>query len=144
MLKYVLLATAMTVAMPALARQVTPSTQSAPLQGVPVQDSMAQGSMAKPATPAQTTSQPAASRDQVTQIVDAEFPTYDKNTDGNLDQAEFASWMVTLKTASDPTTSATSAETRTWVGAAFAQADKDKSKSVTKTELTGFLSQGAS
>ncbi|MFN3435523.1 MAG: hypothetical protein ACK4ZY_14125, partial [Sphingomonas sp.] len=64
--------------------------------------------------------------------------------DGKLEKAEFASWMVKLKQASDPKASATSPETKSWVNAAFAQADKDKSKSVSETELVGFLSQGQS
>ena len=49
--------------------------------------------------------------------------------------------MLALKTASDPATKPASKETKTWLNQAFAQADKDESRSVSKTELTGFLSQ---
>jgi hypothetical protein len=52
--------------------------------------------------------------------------------------------MVALKTASDPATKAESAATQKWVGAAFAQADTDKNRSLDKGEVTGFLSQGRS
>ncbi len=74
--------------------------------------------------------------------MNTEFPSYDKDSNGALSETEFASWMVALKTASDPTTKAESAEVKKWIGQAFASADADKSKSVSKTELTGFLSQG--
>ncbi|RZL73337.1 MAG: EF-hand domain-containing protein, partial [Sphingomonas sp.] len=42
----------------------------------------------------------------------------------------------------DPSTKPDAPETKKWVSAAFAQADTDKSKSLTKTEVTSFLSQG--
>ena len=85
---------------------------------------------------------PASKAEQVAAVVKSEFPTYDKNADGKLSNAEFGAWMVALKTASDPATKASAPATKTWVGQAFASADKDKSKSVTKEELTGFLAQG--
>jgi hypothetical protein len=86
----------------------------------------------------------AATSDQITQVVDAEFPTYDKNSDSKLDKAEFGSWMVALKTASDPKTNAADPATAKWVGGAFTTADKDKSAAISKQELTAFLSQGSS
>lgn len=105
-------------------------------------------------TPPQSTEQPAQSAEagqpqaatstQIAQIVDAEFPTYDKDSDGEITQPEFASWMVKLRQASDPSTDAQSAEVQSWIGQAFASADADKSTKVSKTELTTFLSQGAS
>ncbi len=155
MLKYVFLAGVMTIAAPVLAQTAAPVAQDAPIQATT--PALASDSLAQPtpdaATPAaqtpaapagQVAAQPATTGDQVAAVVDSEFPSYDKNADGDLDRAEFTAWMVALKTASDPATAADSAETKSWVGAAFAQADKDKSTSVTKTELTGFLSQGAS
>ncbi|MFG6283742.1 EF-hand domain-containing protein [Sphingomonas sp. S6] len=162
MLKYALLAGVMTVATPALAQQTTntaptqTTTQTAPQTqapaGSPVTD--AQPAAATPmdsataaATPAdatQTAAQPATGADQVASVVETEFPTYDANKDGKLEKAEFASWMVKLKQASDPKATATDAKTKSWVASAFAQADKDKSKSVSKPELIGFLSQGQS
>jgi hypothetical protein len=86
--------------------------------------------------------QPASGADQVASVVQTEFPTYDANQDGKLEKAEFASWMVKLKQASDPKASPESASTKKWVNAAFAQADTDKSQSVSQPELIGFLSKG--
>ena len=163
MLKYALLAGVMTIASPALAQQTTntapaqAATQTTPAAtaqgqaaaGTPVTDP--QASPATPmdqgttATDAQTAAtQPAAGADQVASVVETEFPTYDANKDGKLEKTEFASWMVKLKQASDPKASATDAKTKSWVNSAFAQADTDKSKSVSKPELIGFLSQGQS
>ncbi|MEH3158016.1 MAG: EF-hand domain-containing protein [Sphingomonas taxi] len=163
MLKYALLAGVMTIAAPALAQVQTNTapTQTTPAQTVPGQTpagspvtdpqpapAAPMDSAATQATPAEPTqsaaAQPASGADQVASVVETEFPTYDANKDGKLEKAEFASWMVKLKQASDPKASATDAATKSWVNAAFAQADKDKSKSVSKPELVGFLSQGQS
>lgn len=158
MLKYALLAGVMTIAAPALAQTQTntvPQAATAPAQvpdGTPVADPQpspatpmdsAQATPADPAAPQSAAAEPAAGT-QVATVVQTEFPTYDANKDGKLEKAEFTSWMVKLKQASDPKASATSAETKSWVNAAFAQADKDKSQSVTQPELVGFLSQGQS
>lgn len=162
MLKYALLAGVMTFAAPVMAQTQTntaPQSTAAPAQaqaqvpqdvpqGAPVADTQAASPtpMDSATTPAADTAaaQPAAGAGQVASVVDTEFPTYDANKDGKLEKAEFASWMVKLKQASDPKASATSAATKSWVSAAFAQADKDKSQSITKPELVGFLSQGQS
>ena len=167
MLKYALLAGVMTIASPALAQQTTntaptqATTQTAPQTqapaGSPVTDAQPAATPMDSATAAtapadatQTaaaqpaTTQAATGADQVASVVETEFPTYDANKDGKLEKAEFASWMVKLKQASDPKASATDAKTKSWVNSAFAQADKDKSKSVSKPELIGFLSQGQS
>ena len=95
------------------------------------------------AAPVQTAAQPATKADQIAQVVSTEFPSYDKDSSGSLNETEFSSWMVALKTASDPTTKAESAATKTWVNQAFATADTDKDKALSKTELTGFLTQGS-
>ncbi|AOW22288.1 calcium-binding protein [Sphingomonas melonis TY] len=167
MLKYALLAGVMTIASPALAQQTTntaptqATTQNAPQTqapaGSPATDAQPAATpmdsataAAAPADATQTaaaqpaTTQPATGADQVASVVETEFPTYDANKDGKLEKAEFASWMVKLKQASDPKATATDAKTKSWVNSAFAQADKDKSKSVSKPELIGFLSQGQS
>lgn len=132
---------------------VTPSAdqtaQATPAQAdptaAPAQTAQATPAQADPtAAPAQTASaQPATKADQIAQVVSTEFPTYDKDSSGTLNESEFSTWMVALKTASDPTTKAESASTKTWVDQAFATADTDKNKSLSKTELTGFLTKGA-
>lgn len=167
MLKYALLAGVMTIASPALAQQTTntaptqATTQTTPQSqapaGSPVTDAQpaatpmdsataatAPADATQTATAQPATTQPATGADQVASVVETEFPTYDANKDGKLEKAEFASWMVKLKQASDPKATATDAKTKSWVNSAFAQADKDKSKSVSKPELIGFLSQGQS
>ncbi len=134
---------------PATTSQAAPATTS---QAAPAADPQAQ-----PAAPMDSTAaapvadaaqsaaaEPAVGADQVATVVQTEFPAYDANKDGKLEKTEFASWMVKLKQVSDPKASATSAETKSWVNAAFAQADKDKNQSLTQPELIGFLSQGQS
>ncbi|SFO27159.1 calcium-binding protein [Sphingomonas sp. OK281] len=142
MLKYAMLAGAALVAAPVLAQTTTTSPQtSAP-------SSAAVGQAAPSGTPTDAVQMQSAAREQpatgsqVAQVVDTEFPTYDKNGDGKLSAAEFGGWMVALKSKTDPSTKPDAPETKKWVSAAFAQADTDKSKSLTKTEVTSFLSQG--
>lgn len=162
MLKYALLATAIVVSAPAAAQDIPgkdmtpPASQTAPArtdqtaptppQTVPIDPSTAQ-----PADPAAAPDSAQAVADassqavpatQIADVVAKEFPSYDKNGDGKLSETEFGAWMVALKTVSDPSTKATAPATRTWIGQAFAQADTDKSKSLSQTELTGFLAQG--
>lgn len=166
MLKYVLLAGTMALSVPAVAQdkpmdsQTTPMTQAAPAQTAPTPADSAQAQPASPAdpataqsapttaqqsaqsAPAQAAGQPASKAEQVAQVVEAEFPSYDKDSNGSLSQTEFAAWMVALRKASDPTLKAEAPATKKWIGEAFTQADKDKSKSVSKPELEGFLAQG--
>jgi hypothetical protein len=164
MTKYLLLAGAMMISAPVLAQtQAAPGAQ-APVSGaqpapadtgaqtpmtttaVPASQPQA-APVADPASAAQSpvetasAAAPATKEEQVAAVVNTEFASYDKDANGKLSAAEFGAWMVALKTASDPTTKAESAATKTWIGQAFASADKDKNKAVTKTELTGFLSQ---
>lgn len=145
--------------------QQTPTTQGAPIAGAPVTDPVATQQAAAPtsdqlatptdpaastapaetasATPTPATGAPVTGESQIAQVVSTEFPTYDKNADKALDKAEFGQWMVALKSASDPTTKPTDPATKKWVDGAFASADTDKSKTVTQTELTTYLSKSA-
>jgi hypothetical protein len=170
MLKYVLLAGAMTIAAPAMAQTTAPAAANpapgsttnpvAPATPATTRDAApatattsgatAQVAPVGPQTTGAASNQQAAAAlaeqpatgSQVAQVVDSEFGTYDKDSDGKLSQVEFSAWMVALKTKSDPATKADSPATKKWNTAAFAQADADKSKSVSKDELTGFLSKG--
>ena len=152
MIKYAMLAGTMTIAAPVVAQSAATSPQTAqattsgaadpsmsPSQTAPGQTPPAQSGTA----PVQTAQamQP-ASTDQVAQVVDTEFATYDTNGDGKLSTAEFGAWMVALKSKTDPTTKAGTPETKKWIATAFAQADTDRNKSLSKPELTSFLSQG--
>ena len=146
-MKYAFLAGAMMASAPVFAQEATApgQTSPAPAQAAPA-TAADPTQAAQPATdPAATTpaqGQVQATGDQIAQVVDTQFPTYDKDGDGKLNRAEFGQWMVALKSQTDPSTKADAPATRKWIGTAFAQADTDKDKTVSKTELTGFLSQG--
>lgn len=150
MMKYAFLAGVMMISLPAFAQSTTTSdpvattSQSSATptgtdpQNVPAQPSPAPQTTA-PSDPA--AAEPQATGDQIATVVNQEFPIYDKDGDGALNKAEFSGWMLALKSASDPSTKAEDPKTKTWMTQAFAQADSDKSQSVTKAELTAFLAQ---
>jgi hypothetical protein len=105
----------------------------------------AAGSMATPpsetAMPASTAAAQDAAPAQPTDpkaIIASEFPSYDKDGNGALAPAEFDAWMVALKEKSGDTAMKPSDKTA-WLKTAFATADKDKSKGVSLTELTAYL-----
>lgn len=167
MLKHMLLVGAAAMSFPALAQNQPvedptappPPEQSEPLpdttEPAPVPDSAppaepvsAPERTPDTSAPADPTSEPAPSSSaatpaQVAQIVDQEFPTYDADANGSLNETEFAAWMKRLRTATDPSVDPESEDVRTWIGQAFAAADADKSGGVDKAELTNFLSRGA-
>ncbi|MGN6819608.1 MAG: EF-hand domain-containing protein [Sphingomonas sp.] len=91
------------------------------------------------ATPANT---PANAGSQVAAVVNSEYGSYDKNGDGKLDKTEFGAWMTALRSKADPSLKDDAAN-KAWIAQAFTQADSDKSKSISKDELTNFLSQGS-
>lgn len=147
MLKYALLASALAIGAPALAQDMTTPAPAQEAPAAPAQTDPAQ--QAPQAAPdASTASAPtqqapaAAGPAQVAEVVKAEFPTYDKDSSGSLNDTEFASWMGALRKASEPTVDTASAEVKTWIEGAFASADADKNKSVTEGELTTFLTAG--
>lgn len=186
MLKYILLATTMTIAAPAIAQDTktadkpaatqqstppasdqttttddsaapaqaapispdpAPATQTAqptpePSEGQPAQTAQ-QPAPAQPAQqPAETAQQPAqgaaASSTQIAQVVSTEFKSYDKDANGGLNQSEFSTWMAALRKASDPNFK-DGPDAVKWSTQAFAQADTDKNKAISETELTTFL-----
>jgi hypothetical protein len=109
--------------------------QTAPAPVAPAPD--AQAANAAPANAA-----PAGQGAQVADVVGGEFGTYDKNKNGTLSKTEFGAWMTALRTKADPSLKDDAAN-KSWVAQAFTQADTDKSKSVSKDELTNFLSQAS-
>ncbi len=159
MMKRILLASAMVVAAPAFAQDAAPAQTTAPAaQAAPQTSPAAPADASVPATQAAPAAQPdpatqtaqttaeagqPASGTQIAQIVEAEFPKYDKDGKGQLTEKQFGEWMVALRSASEPGVTADKPEVKSWIKQAFAQADKDKSKAVTKAELTSFLSQSA-
>lgn len=155
MIKYSLLAGAMLIASPAFAQQVPTSTPVAPQTApVPTTTPAQTAPMTDQAAPAPTTTpqaaDPMASTEpttaaspaaQVAQLVEAQFPSYDKGGNGALSKTEFAAWMASLR-ANDPAAKPGSSALKKWVDQAFAQTDTDKSKTVSKTELETFLAKG--
>jgi hypothetical protein len=134
MFRTLLITTALAVSAPAFAQTADPAPQPA----APAQSPAASTPSATPATPAN----PAAA---VATIVDSEFPAYDANKDGQLDQSEFSRWMVALKNQEMKATGAAllPEQVTAWASGAFTTADKDKSTSVSKPELISYLSGGA-
>lgn len=121
------------------AAQPTPTDATAPAQ--PATADAAPATPAQPATAAAAPApaQPATSQTQVAQVVSQEFGTYDKDASGALDKAEFSSWLVALRKASEPAFSGDDAAGKTWLAQAFTQADTDKNANVSQAELTTFL-----
>ena len=114
-----------------------PSSTTSQTTADPMTADTTQSTDTTAATPA--TTQTATSEAQIAQVVDSQFDTYDKDANGALSSTEFGSWMTALRSANGAKASPTSKEAKTWLKTAFTQADIDKSKSVSKTELTGFL-----
>jgi len=145
MIKSILLAGAVMISVPVLA-------QEAPAQETPPAPAEQPAQPAEPATPAEQPARSAeqaapgqqpANATQIAAVVDQGFPTYDKDADGSLKAEEFSSWMVALRSASEPAFKGESAADKQWLSAALTQADKDKSGGVNKEELTTFLTPAA-
>jgi hypothetical protein len=114
--------------------------QTAPAPAAPAPN--AQAANPAPTDSATAATTPANPGTQVAEVVNGEFGTYDKNQNGSLSKTEFGAWMTALRTKADPSVKDDAAN-KGWVAQAFNQADTDKSKSVSKDELTNFLSQGS-
>lgn len=132
-------------AAPAPATEAAQPTPSAPAPAEPAPPTAPEAAPAgtssagtTAAAPAPAT-QPATTPAQVAEAVGRDFGTYDKDANGSLTQAEFGAWVGTLRKASEPAFAPGSPEANVWLGQAFAQADTDKSKSVSKAEVTTFL-----
>ena len=139
MIRAILFTTALALTAPAMAQQtmgadpaMSPATPQTAQPAAP-----AQPQSANPAQPA-----PAAS---VASIVDSEFPAYDANSDGQLDQSEFSRWMVALKSQEMKATGQQlpADQVTAWANGAFSTADADKSSMISKPELITYLSAGA-
>lgn len=114
--------------------------QTAPAPTAPAPN--AQAANPAPADSATAAATPANPGAQVAEVVNGEFGTYDKNKNGSLSKTEFGAWMTALRTKADPSLKDDAAN-KSWVAQAFTQADTDKSGTVSKDELTNFLSQGS-
>lgn len=121
---------------PAIAQDIAPASPQA------AEPAPASPQTAQPAPASPQAAQPTNPADAVASVVDGEFPSYDANGDGQLDQAEFGRWMTALKEQEMKATGKTlpPAEVTAWVSGAFTTADTDKSASVSKVELVSYLS----
>ena len=139
MIRAILFTTALALTAPAMAQQT---------MGANPAMSPATPQTAQPAAPAQpqgaTPAQPAPAA-SVASIVDSEFPAYDANSDGQLDQSEFSRWMVALKSQEMKATGQQlpADQVTAWANGAFSTADADKSSMISKPELITYLSAGA-
>ncbi|MCC4253197.1 MAG: EF-hand domain-containing protein [Pseudomonadota bacterium] len=139
MIRAILFTTALALTAPAMAQQT---------MGADPAMSPATPQTAQPAAPAQpqsaTPAQPAPAA-SVASIVDSEFPAYDANSDGQLDQSEFSRWMVALKSQEMKATGQQlpADQVTAWANGAFSTADADKSSMISKPELITYLSAGA-
>ncbi|WP_298399693.1 EF-hand domain-containing protein [Sphingobium sp.] len=141
MIRSFLVTTALLIAAPALAQQ-TPTPDPGAMPATPAEPAPASPA---PASPAPANPAPANTTSAVASIVDSEFPAYDGNSDGQLDQSEFSRWMVALKTQEMKATGAQLPQDQVmaWANGAFTTADKDKSVTISKPELISYLSGGA-
>ena len=79
-----------------------------------------------------------ATKADVTFAIDAEWRNFDRNADDKLDQTEFAWFMKKIRETAG-NTAETSAEVGRLNAAAFAEADLDQSKFITRDEMIGLL-----
>jgi hypothetical protein len=67
-------------------------------------------------------------------VVQADWAKYDTNKNDGLSKTEFNKWVSDLQAAAGQ-----KAPTKSYLSSAFRKADKDKSGSVSQTELQTFL-----
>lgn len=119
---------ALALAGPAMAQVANPAAQApgAAAQQMPDESGGA--------TSANATSQVAA-------VVESEFPVYDADKSGELDQNEFSKWVTALKQQEMQSTGQAMApdQLTSWASAAFRKADADRSTAVSKNEFTRYL-----
>ena len=129
-------ATPATPAMPRSGDEATvPATPATPATPAPAATD--QPTITEPSAPAVATEPREVT---VQKLVDAEYPTYDANKNGNLESAEFSNWVLALYDASgDAKAPKDAASKAKWSKAAFATADVDKNTVVTKAEMIVFL-----
>lgn len=144
-------ALALAVAAPAVAQQAdpmsTPPAPDAPMateMPAPVDPVTEPAPAAEPAPSAPVAdAAPVDARvATVTQLVETEFPTYDADKNGDLTQPEFTKWVLALHSKAEEAKAAAKMDEPAkakWAKNAFATADVDKSKKVSKAELTTFL-----
>ncbi len=123
-------------AVPAIAQQTEPL--AAP---PPVEAPMATQEAPAPVEPAAAPAPAEPRTTTVAKSVDTEFPAYDANKNGDLEQPEFTKWVLALHSASTDAKAKAMDEAAKlkWADGAFAAADADKSTKISKAEMNKFL-----
>ncbi len=130
------------VAMPAIAQttpteMTTPASPEAPMTTpAPLE---APATTPAPVAEAAPAPAPAAAPADPASILKAEFPTYDKDSNGELSKVEFSDWLNKLRTMSPQKQELTAEQETKWLATSFTKADTDKNKTVNLAELTTFL-----
>ena len=126
------------------AHSATPATPAVPAQPRTEDMDTVPAMPAQPNSASVDSSPPTTSAEPrevtVQKLVDAEFPIYDVNKNGTLESAEFGNWVLALYDVSgDANAPKDAASKAKWSKAAFATADADTNKTITKTEMNRFL-----
>lgn len=123
---------------------VDPAVTPIPAMPAPVSEPIPVDPVAAPAPAPQPIAAAEPSKEQkIAQVVDAEFASYDGDGDGNLTKAEFSKWIIAMRDIAEKEGSSTPvldkpAKTQ-WANAAFTVADSDKSKKISKVEMSTYL-----
>lgn len=134
-------ATAITLAMPAVAQAATPAEAAPAAQSNPVTATApSEPADASASMQADATASPERSA-QVAAVIEAGFPKYDADGSGDLSQAEFRQWISDLKTQEMAAQGKTAAATEVtqYAQLAMRSADRDANKIVSRDELVAFL-----
>lgn len=125
---------------PALAAPPAADPAAAPAAAsAPMTEPATAAPVTEAAQPAPATADAAAAPTDPAAILKTEFPSYDKDSSGDLNQTEFTTWMTALKAANPQKTAMTPAQETAWLTQSFTDADKDKTKTITLAELTSYL-----
>ena len=125
-------------AIPAIAQQADPMAPPTPMDAPETVEAQP---MAEPAPAPAPAAAPQSRELQVTQLVEAEFPAYDADKSGDLEEPEFTKWLLALHAAGGDAKSAAMDQNAKlkWAKDGFAAADADKSKKISKAEMSKFL-----
>ena len=133
-------ALALAVTAPAFAQQADPmATPPAPEAPITAEPQTSPAPTPEPQAPAAAEPREAT----VAKLVESEFPSYDADKNGELSQPEFTNWVMALHSKAEDAGAMAkkmdiAAKTK-WANDAFASADADKSKKISKTEMSQFL-----
>ncbi|MCC5611645.1 hypothetical protein LC612_34160 [Nostoc sp. CHAB 5834] len=116
---------------PAMAQQADPAAPAGPEMTTETTTETAPTTAAAPAAePREVT---------VAKLVDAEFPVYDADKSGELEEPEFSKWLLALHAAGGDAKAMDDAAKAKWAKDGFSAADADKSQKISQAEMNKFL-----